>query len=127
MTTYRRITRLVTVAGALALAATPAVAQPVGGYAGGKYIRQDKQLVAPSTASVPSAGSYVRQDKQLVGPNSASPSPTIVRLSPASGGFDWGDAGLGAAGGFALSMLAVGGVLAVTQRRGRRGQTVLGS
>jgi hypothetical protein len=125
MTTYRRITGLVTVAGAFALAATPAVAQPVRGYTGGSYVRQEKQLVGPIPASIPSAGSYVRQDKQLVGPSSASVSPTIVRLSPASGGFDWGDAGVGAAGGFALSMIAVGGVLAVTQRRGRRDQTVL--
>jgi hypothetical protein len=31
-------------------------------------------------------------------------------------GFDWGDAGIGAAGGFGLSMLGLGGALAVSQR-----------
>lgn len=46
--------------------------------------------------------------------------PTIVRVSAPSGGFDWGDAGIGAAGGFALSMLGLGGALAVSQRRRER-------
>jgi hypothetical protein len=43
----------------------------------------------------------------------------VVRLTP-NGGFDWGDAGIGAAGGVALSMIGLGGVLAVSQRRTRR-------
>jgi hypothetical protein len=123
MTTYQRITTAVSIAGALALGATPALAQPFGGY--GPYVRQDKQLVSSDASSVaPTSGTYVRQEKQLVAPSSASVAPTIVRLSPASGGFDWGDAGVGAAGGFALSMLGIGGVLATTQRRARRNQTV---
>ena len=33
------------------------------------------------------------------------------------GSFDWGDAGLGAAGGFAIAMLGLGGGLALSQRR----------
>jgi hypothetical protein len=37
-------------------------------------------------------------------------------------GFDWGDAGIGAAAGFALAMLGVGGVLVVLQRQPRRGR-----
>jgi hypothetical protein len=46
--------------------------------------------------------------------------PTIVRVNvPNSSGFDWGDAGIGAAGGLALAMLGIGGGLAITQRRGR--------
>ena len=36
------------------------------------------------------------------------------------GGFDWGDAGIGAAGGIALAMVGLGGTVAVSQRRGRR-------
>jgi hypothetical protein len=35
-------------------------------------------------------------------------------------GFDWGDAGIGAAGGFAISILLVGGTLAVLGIRTRR-------
>jgi hypothetical protein len=50
---------------------------------------------------------------------SPQPAVQIVRVA-APGGFDWGDAGIGAAGGFGLSMLAIGGGLVVTQRRGRR-------
>jgi hypothetical protein len=42
----------------------------------------------------------------------------LVQVS-ADPGFDWADAGIGAAGGLGLSMLAVGGVL-VAQRRGHR-------
>ena len=44
----------------------------------------------------------------------------VVRVVAPNGGFDWGDAGIGAAGGFALSMLGVGGAIVVTQRRDRR-------
>jgi hypothetical protein len=52
------------------------------------------------------------------------PSPTIVRISaPSSRGFDWGDAGIGAAGGLALAMLGIGGGLAIAQRRERRSGT----
>ncbi len=41
----------------------------------------------------------------------------FVQASPRSG-FDWGDAGIGAAGGVGLAMLAAGG-LVFAQRRGR--------
>ena len=46
--------------------------------------------------------------------------PTIVRIVAHDGGFDWGDAGIGVAGGVALSMLGLGGALATSQRRTRR-------
>ena len=53
----------------------------------------------------------------------ASAAPTIVHLTTPSGGFDWGDAGIGAAGGVALSILGLGSALAVSGRRTRR-QTI---
>jgi hypothetical protein len=43
---------------------------------------------------------------------------TIVRVDDRSG-FDWADAGVGAAGGSALSLLGVGVVLLVSERRAR--------
>jgi hypothetical protein len=43
----------------------------------------------------------------------------VVRVA-APGGFDWGDAGIGAVGGLGLATLAVGGGLVIAQRRGRR-------
>lgn len=53
--------------------------------------------------------------------NDRSPQPTIevVRVGDHSG-FDWGDAGIGAAGGLGLSILAGAGVVALNQRRERR-------
>jgi hypothetical protein len=41
--------------------------------------------------------------------------PTIVRVDDRSG-FDWADAGIGAAAGFALSVLALGLVLLASAR-----------
>jgi hypothetical protein len=54
-------------------------------------------------------------------PQSSSPraTPTVRVITPQTG-FDWGDAGIGAAGGFALSMLGLGGALILSQRRGTR-------
>ncbi|MBV9417537.1 MAG: hypothetical protein JO363_21305 [Solirubrobacterales bacterium] len=47
----------------------------------------------------------------------AATTPTV---KAPGGGFDWGDAGIGAAGGLALSMLGLGGALVVSQRRTRQ-------
>jgi hypothetical protein len=43
---------------------------------------------------------------------------TIVRVDDC-GGFSWADAAIGAAAGFALSVLALGLVLLVSERRSR--------
>jgi hypothetical protein len=48
--------------------------------------------------------------------------PTIVRVNDRNG-FDWADAGVGAAGGAALSMLGVGLLLLVSKRRRSRPST----
>jgi hypothetical protein len=44
---------------------------------------------------------------------------TLVRVTTPSG-FDWGDAGIGAAGALGLSIIAVAGALATSHRRARR-------
>jgi hypothetical protein len=64
---------------------------------------------------------YSRQDKSLLPSN--DPPQAVVRISAPGGGFDWGDAGIGAAGGFALSMIGIGGVLVVSQRHTRHSDT----
>ena len=46
--------------------------------------------------------------------------PVVVGVTAGSSGFDWGDAAIGAAAGIALSMIALGATLAVSQRRTRR-------
>jgi hypothetical protein len=45
---------------------------------------------------------------------------TVVRIVSHDGRFDWGDAGIGAAGGLGLALLGVGGAAAVSQQRRAR-------
>jgi hypothetical protein len=68
-------------------------------------------------AAVPAAAS-ARLDLNPQRAPSTSPRPAvqIVRVS-APGGFDWGDAAIGAAGALGLSMLALGGGAVITARR----------
>jgi len=101
MTTRRRITTAVLVSLGFAISATPAMAYPTD--------------LTPNGSEVP-AGSPSALSQAPV----PTTPPTIVRVSPSSGAFDWGDAGIGAAGGFALSMIVAGGALVASQRRGRR-------
>jgi opacity protein-like surface antigen len=53
------------------------------------------------------------------------PTPTsgvnVVRVA-SNPGFDWGDAGIGAAAGFALTMIGLGGLLVLNNRRHRAEQ-----
>ena len=49
---------------------------------------------------------------------SPQPAVQIVRVST-PGGFDWGDASIGAAGALGLSMVALGGGLVIAARRSR--------
>ena len=73
----------------------------------------------------PRPGNYRSQD--LRNPDRQAPEPAIVEDTPetvvryeqvtAPDGFDWADAGVGAAGGLAIIALAGGMVVAVTNRR----------
>ncbi|MFZ0041569.1 MAG: hypothetical protein WAK93_09700 [Solirubrobacteraceae bacterium] len=45
--------------------------------------------------------------------------PIIVRATVPTGGFDWGDAGIGAAAALGLSMIALAAGLAIAPRRAR--------
>jgi hypothetical protein len=78
----------------------------------------------PTSEQPASAGVYSRPDKSVIpsGGNvaTAATPPPVIRIQVAKGGFDWGDAGIGAAGGLALSMIGLGGVLGAAQYRGRR-------
>jgi len=50
--------------------------------------------------------------------------PGVVAVATPQTGFDWGDAGIGAAAGFMLAMLGLGTAFVISQRRPRRsGQT----
>jgi len=84
--------------------------------------------VVPASGSSP-IGIYSRPDKE-VSPVSApvtsltAPEPkrvaAIIRVQAPQTGFDWGDAGIGAAGGLALAMLGLGGGLLIFRRRPAR-------
>jgi hypothetical protein len=50
--------------------------------------------------------------------------PTVISVDAPSGGFDWGDAGIGAAGMLALFSLAAGSALLIGGRRRRHGVKV---
>jgi hypothetical protein len=102
MITRRPIITVTLAALALATAAGPAVAMPDDVTANGSHV----------PAGSPSVSHQVTQ--------SAPTAPTIVRVSAPTGSFDWGDAGIGAAGGFAISMIAIGGAFVTSQRRSRR-------
>jgi hypothetical protein len=83
----------------------------------------------PDAANPPSAAVYSPQDKSIVAVTSPSTRAVrtasvnapqaVVRAQAPDNGFDWGDAGIGAAGGLALSIIGVGGALAVSQHRNR--------
>jgi hypothetical protein len=101
MTTRHRIAAAVFVSLGLAMSATPALAW--------------ESNLTPNGSEVPASRPSVTSQTGLP----ATP-PTVVRVVAGNGGFDWGDAGIGAGGGFALSMIVVGGALVATQRRSRR-------
>jgi hypothetical protein len=75
----------------------------------------------PGSAAHHPRALYSRQDKSLVAPN--DPPAAVVQVQAPNSGFDWSDAGIGAAGGFALSMIAIGGALVVSPRRTRHSDT----
>ena len=52
--------------------------------------------------------------------NTASIPPAVARDVTPSGGFNWGDAGIGAGGMLALTVIGLGGALTLTRRRNHR-------
>ena len=75
-----------------------------------------------TTANQPPATAvYSRPDKSMIRviPPASAPQ-AVVRITTPRNGFDWGDAGIGAAGGLALATIGLGGALVLSQRRPRR-------
>ena len=103
MTTRRHIVTSVLVAIGLAASSSSALARQFDLNGNGSYVP---------------AGSPSMQT-QATAPVSQ---PTVVRVSAPANGFDWADAGIGAAGGVALTMIGVGGALVAAGRRSRRTQ-----
>ena len=89
---------------------------------------EDQDLRAPDSQDVraPVAVQDLRApDHQDVTPVGSAPAPTRLPVTaPTAGdGFEWGDAGIGAAGGVALAMLGLGGAFTTSQRLRRNRQT----
>ena len=109
MISTHRITTTAAVMLSLAAAGAPTAAATVSG------------TTPTTTVNQPPASVYSRPDKEMIPvatPGSAT--RAVVRIQTPPNGFDWGDAGIGAAGGLALAMIGVGGALVVSQRRPRR-------
>ena len=107
----------------LVLGAIAAPAASAAGGQGGWIVRpnpdqQTAQLARAATARPAQTSSVVRPNADQQIPVSAP--ATIVRVSAPTSRFDWGDAGIGAAAGFALSMLSLGLVLVASQHGARR-------
>ncbi|MBV9838944.1 MAG: hypothetical protein JO156_12555 [Solirubrobacterales bacterium] len=80
-----------------------------------------QQNFGPQSPAAAKQPSLPRNAKfSLAGLPPASTPTMIVRMTGPGSGFDWVDAGIGAAAGFAVSMLALGVVLVVSERRTRR-------
>jgi hypothetical protein len=88
----------------------------------------------PSAPSVTHAGPgpYTDSERRLVGSPEVQDmvrraiteiraTPTVTTVHEPSEGFDWGDAGIGAAGMLALFSIAGGSALMLSERRRRRG------
>ena len=108
---------------ALALGAIAAPAASAHGGQAGWVVRpnpdQQAAQLARAAAARPAPTNWVVRPN----PDEQYPAPaptTIVRVITPTGGFDWGDAGIGAAAGVALLMIGLAGALAVSQRRTRR-------
>ena len=107
----------------LVLAGIAAPAASAAGPQAGRVVRpnpdqQTAQLARAAAARPAQTSSVVRPNPDQQTPVSAR--ATIVRVSTPTSGFHWGDAGIGAAAGFALSMLALGLVLVASQHGARR-------
>jgi hypothetical protein len=104
MLQMRKITAATAIAGALALPAA-AAADPIpdaaDGYSGVGVTAVD--LRTP--------------DSQLGRPADTPVTPQVRVIEAPGSGFDWGDAGIGAAGGLAVIAIAGGAVVLGTSRR----------
>jgi hypothetical protein len=83
-------------------------------------------ILSLAAAGAPTATAMPVRADPPTGPNRApatvqttSAPPPVVRIQTPSG-FDWGDAGSGAAGGVAFAMLGLGGGLVISHHRPRR-------
>jgi hypothetical protein len=83
-------------------------------------LRKATALTLALAATLPTAATAKPIGPDPAGASYAIPPTPVVRITTPASGFDWGDAGIGAAGGLALAMLGVGGGLLITRQRPQR-------
>ena len=81
---------------------------------------QSRDAANPAVRTINAQGVRVAHELAARDSLTTSPPPPLIITVPRPSGFDWGDAGIGAAGGLALTMIALGGTLTVSRHRGRR-------
>jgi hypothetical protein len=129
MTNRRRINNILAavVAGALALGASSASAMPIDPGSTWQYVSPPIHVRAQAfngpRHSVVSCGDVCSGHGYVT----VSDIPSLTPQASSGGGFDWGDASIGAAGGVAVSLLGLGGAMAISQRRTRRAESALTS
>jgi hypothetical protein len=84
------------------------------------HLKKATALALALGAIVPAAATAKPVGPDLSGASFAMPQTPIVRVTTPASGFDWGDAGIGAAGGLALALLGLGGGLVISHQRPRR-------
>jgi hypothetical protein len=85
-----------------------------------QHLKKAASLALALAAIVPAAATARPVGPDPTGASFTIPQTPVVRITTPASGFDWGDAGIGAAGGLALAMLGVGGGLVISQQRPRR-------
>lgn len=115
---HRRVLR-----GVAAAVSVCALAAPTASAAPAEQLFQraeDESASGSPSAPPPSsiAASAAEEYANLRSPDSGSVPVRVVRVR-ADGGFDWGDAGIGATGMLALAAIGAGAAVATGHRRGR--------
>ncbi|HJS97217.1 MAG TPA: hypothetical protein VJ741_23310 [Solirubrobacteraceae bacterium] len=121
-------------AGAPAASARPVDFVPASQHSpAAVYSRPEKSLIPQGRSAVTGqdgqrvAGLAAYREGQLAASldvTSPATENASARVHASENGFDWGDAGLGAAAALTLSVMAVGGAFAVSGRRSRRSTAV---
>jgi hypothetical protein len=84
------------------------------------HLKKATALALALGAIVPATATAKPVAPDPAGASFTIPQTPVVRIITPASGFDWGDAGIGAAGGLALAILGVGGGLVISHQRPRR-------
>jgi hypothetical protein len=82
--------------------------------------QQESLRLAYLAYNQPTSAKYSNADTNAYANDITTNRPRTVHVVSHDGRFDWGDAGIGAAGGLGLAMVGVGGAFAVSQQRRTR-------